>query len=447
MVAKKIQGTGFSPALLAQKKAWHLTGATIEALPSPHVFIPLHQHIGAPTSSVVKIGDTVQKGQLLGASEQFVSANVHASVSGKIVDEILWPDSNNQQSTVLVVENDFQEETCYGTTPDMWTELPNEEILQRIQNAGIVGKGGATFPTHIKLSVPYGSLTTLVINGAECEPFLQSDDYLMQQSAPEIITSAKIVEKLIGVEKIVVGIEEDKPEALSAMKKASASWPNFSVVPLPVFYPEGGEKQLIKALLNQEVPLGALPSALGVIVLNVATLFAIYEAVTLKKPLVERITTVTGNVAQPKIFRVPLGTPVGALIDACGGLDVDVNQVLLGGPMMGRSISSLAVPITKGTNGVVALNARLNPATTETPCIRCNRCVVECPMGLMPLLLDHYYRKGDFQRLAQLQVEACINCGVCTYTCPAKRDLASNITKAKGIVAQLRKEAESDGKK
>lgn len=448
MVNKLIGGISLSPPLQALKKKLTIEQEHVLSYEPTMVFIPLVQHIGTPAHPTVKTGEIVKKGQIIGREDGFISAPIHASVSGKVVDITDWPDQNNQEVMTVIIENDFKQ-TSVLPTDFHWQEATTQEILPKIQQAGIVGKGGAAFPTHVKFSLDekkQEKIDHLIINGAECEPFLRSDALLMTEQAEQIIQGALIARKLLGDPDIFIGIEEDKPKSIAAMKKASSSYPFITVYSLPAVYPTGGEKQLIAILTQREVPLGKLPADVGVVVLNVATSAAIANAVCHDQPLIERYTTVTGDVKEPKIVKNPIGTLSGELIDFAGGFEGTPAKVILGGPMMGKTIDTLRVPITKNSNGIVVFNQKNVPIFTENPCIRCNKCVEACPMRLMPASIDQYFRNGDFDKCEELLADACINCGACTFVCPARRDLAATITQAKQKVITLKREAVANGK-
>lgn len=444
MVKKLIGGISLSPPLQVLKQKLTISQEKILNFEPAMVFIPLSQHIGAPSHPVVKIGDSVKRGQLIGREDGFVSVPIHASVSGKVLDITDWPDQNNQTVTTIIIENDFKHRS-EQPIKFPWQAAKSAEILPKIQQAGIVGKGGAAFPTHVKFALDQKKIDTLIINGAECEPFLHSDDLLMREEADAIIEGALIARKLLGAPNIVIGIEDDKPQAIQKMTAAANNYPFILVTSLPAVYPTGGEKQLINILCEREIPLGKLPADIGVVVLNVATSYAIAQAVCFDRPLIERFTTVTGDVKEPKIVKSPIGTLTGELIDFAGGFVGTPAKVLLGGPMMGKTVATLRVPITKNSNGIVVFNQENAPIFTENPCIRCNKCVEACPMRLMPASIDQYFRVGDFDKCAELLADACISCGACTFVCPARRDLATTITQAKQKVLALKKEALANG--
>lgn len=442
MKKKVTGGFSLSPPLKALKKKLEIQQQTVSVFEPNMVFIPLSQHIGAPAQPIVSPGDYVKQGQVIGESDAFVSAKVHASISGTVLDITEWPNQNNKTTQTIVIENDFNYDNDFLSTPFSWEEASNDLIKKKIQQAGIAGKGGATFPTHVKFAIDdTKKIDTLILNGAECEPFLSSDALLMEQAASKIIEGALIARKLLHDPLIIIGIEDDKPLAIAAMKKTTTSYPFIQVKVLPTVYPTGGEKQLVEVLLDREVPLGKLTADIGVVLMNVATSFALYEAVCWNKPLINRYTTVTGDVQQPQVIQSPIGTLAGELIDFAGGFQGAPSKVILGGPMMGRTVTTLRVPTTKGSNGILVFNEDNDWLFTENPCIRCNKCVEACPMRLMPLSIDQYFRAGDYDKCDELLAEACISCGACTFVCPARRNLAATITEAKNKVSALKKEA------
>lgn len=421
----------------------HSEGAHIEVLPlAQKVVIPLSQHIGAPAKAVVKKGDSVKVGDLIAEAGGFVSASVHSSVSGTVdkVDTIIDNMGLSKMAVIINVEGDEWNDSIDRTT-DIKTEcnLSSEEIIKKISAAGIVGMGGATFPTQVKLSPPPGkTATALVINGVECEPYLTSDHRVMLEKAEEIMVGVNILCKAIKVNKAYIGIEANKPDAINIMKNAARDYPHIEVVPLRVQYPQGGEKQLIDAVMNRQVPSGALPIEVGAVVQNVGTAFAVYEAVQKNKPLFERIVTVTGkSVKTPKNFLVRIGTPISQLIEAVGGLPENVDKVINGGPMMGRSCSNTDAPVTKGCSGILMMSENESRRDAAQTCIRCAKCVSVCPMGLEPYLLATLSKKGMFSEQEEHKVTDCIECGSCSYTCPATLPLLDMIRLGKGEVMKI----------
>ena len=371
--------------------------------------IPIAQHIGAPAEPVVAKGDTVKVGQLIAKSTGFVSANIHSSVSGTVAKIEKTIDTSGYKNTCIFinVEGDEWLETI-DRTPDLKTEITMsaEEIRAKIAECGIVGTGGATFPAHVKLSVPQGKKCEhLIINGVECEPYLTADHRLMLEHTEEIMVGCKIIQKATGAEKIIIGIENNKPDAIAKMTEAAKKY-GITVMPLKVKYPQGGEKQLIKATVNREIPAPpALPIDVGCVVQNVGSTFAIYEAVQKNKPLFERVVTVTGkSVKSPKNILARVGTPLSHLIAAVGGLPEDTGKVVNGGPMMGKAVKSLEVPVTKGTSGVLMFKQSESVRMEENACIRCGKCVSACCMGLEPYLLKNLAKIRDFDALKEERV-------------------------------------------
>ncbi|WP_167618401.1 electron transport complex subunit RsxC [Maribellus sediminis] len=415
----------------------------IEVLPLPQkVFIPVAQHIGAPATPVVKRGDVVKVGQVIAKSSSFVSTNIHSSVSGKVTKVDFSADSSGypKQGIFIDVEGDEWEETIDRTetlVKDITIDGP--AIIQKIQDAGIVGLGGATFPTHVKLVPPQGmKAEVLLINGVECEPYLTSDHRLMLEKADEIMVGIQLLMKAMNVEKAVIGIENNKPDAIKLLSEKCKDYKGLSVVALKVQYPQGGEKQLINAVTGKEVPSGALPIAVGAVVSNVGTAFAVYEAIQKNKPLFERVVTITGKgVSKPANFKVRVGTATSELVEAAGGLPEDTGKIISGGPMMGRAISSLDIPVTKGTSGILLMQEKESSREEVLNCIRCSRCTNVCPMGLEPYLLMTLGEKQIFDRAEKERVMDCIECGSCSYTCPSSRPLLDYIRFGKGKVGQI----------
>ncbi len=416
---------------------------TIETLALPQsVFIPVTQHIGAPAQALVKKGDTVKVGQIIAKSGGFVSANIHSSVSGVVVKVDMAQDASgyNKQGIFIDVQGDEWDETIIRTTTiDKEIKLDAKAIIDKISESGIVGLGGATFPTHVKLMPPPGKVAEmLVINGVECEPYLTADHRLMLEKAEEIIVGIKIMMKAINVKKAYIGIENNKPDAIANLQKITNSDKEIEIVPLKVQYPQGGEKQLINAITGREVPSGALPIEVGVVVSNVGTAYAVYEAVQKNKPLFERIVTVTGkSVIKPSNFLVRVGTSVNELIEAAGGLPTDTGKIISGGPMMGKAVSSANIPVAKGTSGILILPEVEANRKPMKNCIRCNRCASACPMGLEPFYISVASKKKMYDGVEKAGVMDCIECGSCSYTCPADRPLLDYIRLGKAKVGQI----------
>jgi len=403
------------------------------------VVIPMQQHIGAPCKPVVAKGDYVKIGQVIGEPGGFVSAPVHASVSGMVVavDRCLLP--NGQQATAVIIDNDFTDTWVELTPVQNPDQLTGKELAKVIQNAGIVGLGGATFPTHVKMSPPPDQkIDTLVVNGAECEPYLTADHRLMLENAATVIDGVKLIMNGLGVQKAIIGVENNKMDAIKALKEAAVE--GITIKPLPVMYPQGGEKQLIYAVTRRRVPNGALPGKVGVVVCNVGTAAAVSEAVRLGKPLVERVVTIGGLVNKPGNFLARIGTPVENLVNQAGGLQNGVKQLIYGGPMMGAAFARLDIPVTKGCSGILALGQEAKEPE-ESACIRCGRCINACPMQLVPTLLDQHMRADRFDLAEKAGVMNCMECGACTFVCPAKRSLTQSFRVCKKVIGEQRRRA------
>ncbi len=410
----------------------------IDVAPIPgRVVLPLSQHIGAPTEPLVKKGDTVKTGQEIAKAAAFVSAPIHASISGTVVDIAPYPHSSGLKIPSIVIEsgeNDDNEIKLDLTTENPFV-LPVEELKERIKQAGIVGLGGATFPTHVKLSPPQEKpIDTIIVNGAECEPYLTADHRLMLEKAEHLVAGAGILMKILGAKEVLIGVESNKPDAIQVLKEASVK--SITTVPLKVKYPQGSEKHLIKSLLDREVPPPpGLPMDVGVVVQNVGTVVAIWEAVKYKKPLLERVLTVTGKgIKTPKNLLVRLGTPISEVIDFCGGLIDNVGKVILGGPMMGFAQHSLEVPVIKGTSGILTLLDDEVGSAEYHDCIRCGTCVANCPCILLPNLFSVYAEKAMFSESEANHVMMCLECGCCSYVCPAKRPIIHWIRQTKAVI-------------
>ncbi len=420
--------------------------APIEYLPVPEsVVIPLSQHIGSPSVPVVNKGDYVRTGQLIAEGKGYISANIHSPVSGKVSKIDIAADSSGfrQNSVFIDAEGDEWVDTIDRSNElDTEIRLSSEEIIKKCLASGIVGLGGATFPSHVKLSVPSGKkCEILIINGVECEPFLTSDHRLMLEKGPEVLTGVSILMKALKVEKAMIGIENNKPDAIKNMQKLAAGYKGISVYPLRVKYPQGAEKQLIKALTGREVPSGRLPLDVGAVVHNVGTAFAVYEAVQKNKPLFERVVTVTGrDLSKPGNYLVRTGTPVRKLLEAAGGLPENTGKIINGGPMMGKAISNLDVPVVKGMSGIIVIPAEESKREETKPCIRCSKCVSACPLGLEPYLLMTLSEKSLFERAEKERVTDCMECGSCSFTCPATRPLLDYIRLGKANVIRMIRE-------
>ncbi|MFA5361763.1 MAG: electron transport complex subunit RsxC [Candidatus Omnitrophota bacterium] len=405
---------------------------TIEAARLPDkAYIPLSQHIGKICNKVeVNIGDTVLRGQRLAASDGNVFAPVHASISGKVAGIQNWFHPLMGKSRAIVIENDGKDTPVpmSARTQAEINALTPDQIRAIIFEAGIVGMGGASFPTHIKLNPPK-PVDILIINGCECEPYLTGDYRLMVERTEEICLGIKIVAQCLKVKEIYIAIENNKPEAI---KQFSVNSGQFTVKSLKSEYPQGGEKQLIKNVLNKEIPRGKLPFDIGVVVQNVATVFAVFEAVYKKKPLYERVVTVTGScLSNPQNLLVRIGTPIKELVGFCGPLKCPPVKIIFGGPMMGVSKSSDMVPVIKSTTGIVLFSKEEAEIREEEYCIRCGACVKECPSGLMPCLINMASEKSNWAQAKAYGCIDCIECGICSYVCPANRRLVQSIRRAK----------------
>lgn len=421
-------------------------------LPRTAVF-PLSQHIGAPAIPVVKRGDKVKVGTLLAEAGGFVSARIHSSVSGTILQLTNAVDGSGylRPAITVRVEDDEWEEGINRSDGlervRNHPELTPENIVQKIKEAGVVGMGGACFPTHVKLVPPPGEKAEcIIINAAECEPYITADHRLMIEHAEEILEGVELLMMAAKVDKAYIAIEENKPDAVMLLEQKAAKKQNIEVVTLRKKYPQGGEKQLVDAVLGRQIPAPpAIPVIVGAIVQNVGTAFAVYEAVMKNKPLIERYTTISGlNLQEPHNYITRIGTPVGDLIQECGGMPLGVNKILAGGPMMGKALVSDEVPVCKGTNAITILTGEKAYRRQSHPCIRCAKCVAACPMGLEPYLLatvsaNHLWEKAETE-----QIVSCIECGCCQYTCPSNRPMLDNIRMGKqkvmGIIRERNKQ-------
>ncbi len=407
----------------------------IESVPFPEkVIIPMRQHIGALCVPIVKVGDTVYKGQTIAKSDAFVSSPIHATISGEIIDISEYPHASGNKCLSIVIKSDGLDQWIEGIPLQRdWQKMEIKELNEIIKNSGIVGMGGAAFPTHIKLSPgPDKKIDTFILNAAECEPYLTADYRMMIEYSQRIVTGVNIIMKILGVNKGFVGIEDNKPEAVKVMEKAFKGT-NVDVVALPTKYPQGGEKMLIKILTDREVPSGGLPGDVGIVVQNVGTAVAICDAVVNGIPLIERVTTVSGDaIKEPKNLLLRIGTSFKEAIDYCGGFTVTPEKIIMGGPMMGFAQSTLEVPIIKGVSGILALSKSVVNSGEESPCIRCGRCVEACPMGLIPSMLSILGEQQKYKEAKEdYSLFNCIECGSCVYVCPAKRNIVQYIRYSK----------------
>ena len=417
----------------------------IAKLPRQAIF-PLSQHIGAPAKPVVKKGDKVKVGTLLAEAGGFVSAPIYSSVSGTVlkIDEAVDATGYRKPAIIVKVEGDEWEDYIDRSdkleTLEAHPELTPEEIIERVKKAGVTGMGGAGFPTFIKLCPPpTAKAECVILNGVECEPYITSDYRLMMEHADEIIVGLELLMKAVKVAKGYIGIEENKPQAIALFEEKTAGRDDIEIVPLAKKYPQGGEKQLVDAVIRRQVPAPpAIPVNVGAVVQNVGTAFAVYQAVMKNKPLFERYTTVTGKrLERPGNFLVRMGTPMIDLIDECGGMPEGDNKLLAGGPMMGKALTSVEVPICKGTNSVTILSGDDAKRKPVQPCIRCAKCVSACPMGLEPYLLATASALHDWEKVEAAGVTSCIECGSCQFTCPAHRPMLDNIRLGKSTVMGL----------
>lgn len=400
------------------------------------VNIPLQQHIGAPCQPVVKVGDKVKVGQKIGDTEAFVSAPVHSSVSGEVktIKPMLTPTG---QAVCITIESDGKGEIHESVQPkgDIST-LSKEEIIKHIREAGITGMGGASFPTHVKLSPPPDKeIDTVILNGAECEPYLTADHRLMVEEAGQVVYGLKAIMKVLNVNKAFIGIEANKPDAIEAMQSAVKNEVGIEVVALKVKYPQGAEKQLIYACTQREVPSGKLPMEVKVVVSNVGTAAAISEALQTGMPLIERITSVTGSaVKEKKNLRIKIGTSFKDIIEQCGGYEGEVGKLIMGGPMMGLAQYTDEIPLTKGASGILVLSEEEARLPEPQNCIRCGKCVEICPVGLLPVYLSAYALKDMYEEAEKANALDCIECGSCSFICPSKRPLLDTIRAAKSEI-------------
>jgi len=404
--------------------------------------IPLVQHIGAPAQPIVEKGEKVRVGQLIAKAGGFVSANVHAPFSGTItkIDTTTDAWGLSMPAIFMDVEGDLWMDGI-DSSDDLVREttLEPKEIIDRITAAGIVGLGGACFPTHVKLMPPPGKKAeVLIVNGVECEPYLTCDHQLMMERGEELIIGIQLLMRALGIQRAIIGIEKNKPDAIAHMQKLASRVLGVSVMPLNLKYPQGGEKQLIDACIGRQVPSGALPIEVGAVVDNVATVFAVYEAVLKRKPLISRIVTVTGpNVAKPGNYRVRFGTPLTDLVELAGGVPENTGKIIGGGPMMGRAMNNLDMPANKRVSGLLFLPEEESRRVEPENCIRCAKCVSACPMGLEPYLLARQAELQQWDGMEAHNIMDCIECGCCTFTCPSHRPLLDFVRLGKATVGGI----------
>jgi len=406
------------------------------------VVLPLQQHIGAPCEPLVAVGDTVKVGQKIADSKGFVSAPIHASISGKVVAIEPRPHPNGTNVMSIVIEGDGENNIWEGVKPyGNYKELSPDELRKIFREAGLVGLGGATFPTHVKITPPEGKkVETVILNGAECEPYLTADHRLMVEHPEDVVEGLRILMHVLGVEKGYIGVENNKEDAIEALKNVVGDDTSIEVVSCEVKYPQGAEKQLIKTILDREVPSGGLPLDVGVVVNNVGTAATAANILKTGMPLIERIVTITGSgVKDPQNLMVRLGTMFSDVIDQCGGFEGKPGKIIMGGPMMGLAQHNVDIPVIKGTSGILVFNAKEAKKYAPTTCIRCARCVDACPMSLMPATIANYALKDLIDVSEEYDALDCIECGCCSYVCPAKLPLVHAIRYAKSEIAARRR--------
>jgi len=407
----------------------------LERLPIPStVIVSLSQHLGAPAKPLKKVGDAVFKGEKIGTASSFISAEVHSPVSGKIKKIIKQRLANSVLADAYIIEVDNEAKEVVFNKCD-YSSKSDEELLATIKDLGIVGLGGATFPSHVKFMIPKGKFVDyLVINGVECEPYLTSDHRTMLERSEEVLEGIMIAKRVTKAKEVIIGIERNKMDAVEKLRSVikDKNYP-IKVQPLKMKYPQGDEKQLLKATINKEIPSGKLPLDIGAVVANIGTCYAIYEAVALNKPLIERVVCVTGEcIKEPKNLIVPIGTQISTLIDYCGGFETEPDKIVSGGPMMGFAFADLDIPILKGTSGVICISEK-NKAK-QTSCISCGKCVEVCPIGLMPTMLYRNINNGNYQvALDKYSLMDCKECGCCTYVCPAHIPLVHSFKSGKKL--------------
>ncbi len=403
----------------------------IVRLPIPKIItVPFSQHLGVPAIPNVKKGDEVEVGQKIGDAAGFISADIHSPVAGKVLEikELFLP--NGMKAKAAVLEVDLENSTHKNVITNDWKDMDPQDMVAKVKDLGVVGLGGATFPANVKFTVPRGKKADyVVINGVECEPYLTSDHRLMLEKGNKILQGALMIAKMVDAKNIIIGIEKNKPDAMYNLERLieQNSYP-IEIQPLKLKYPQGDEKQLLKATIGKEVPSGALPIDIGAVVSNVGSAYAVYQAIAEEKPLIERVVTVSGGaIKDPGNFLVTIGTPIQMLIDACGGFSETPDKMVAGGPMMGFGFYDLQTPVMKGTSGVLALTKKESIKGEQTACISCGRCVEACPMGLQPTKLYKNIMKSNYDTAMAMNLLDCKECGCCAFICPAKLPLVQGM--------------------
>ena len=415
----------------------------IEDCPLPdELVVPLSQHIGAPSVACVEVGQHVAKGQEIGSAKGFVSVPVHASTSGEVVAIEKRPHPFGTSLPAVVIKPDGEDSWSSNLQFTDPGSLTSDELIEKVRQAGVVGMGGAAFPAHVKMSPPPEKpIHTLLFNGVECEPYLTSDHRMMLEESERVLQGVALLQYVYGAERVVIGIEANKPDAIALLKKQCADAP-VEILPLQVKYPQGAEKQLIFAATGREVPSGGLPMDVGVAVHNVSTAAAVTDAVMLGRPLIERVCTVTGPaIKEPKNLRIRIGMPLSHLVEVCGGLVEEPGKIILGGPMMGFTQVGFDVPVIRGSSGLLLLREEDIANSPEGPCIRCARCVQACPMNLMPTTIAAYARRDLVEETEEYCAMDFIECGSCSYVCPASIPLVQLIRHGKAAVLAKKRNA------
>lgn len=438
MTVKSFPRGGVHPREFKESTA----GSPIREIPlAPELVVSLSQHLGAPCEPAVKVGERVLAGQKIGDCQAFISAPIHSPVSGIVKAIEPRPTMTGAMMNSMVIVPDAEQESVPPGERRDWRTLDVEEIRNIVRAAGIVGLGGAAFPASVKITPPKDKpIDSVIINGCECEPFLTCDHAIMLARPDDLIEATRMIMKAVGAGKGYIGIETNKPDAIKLLAEKLQAEPDISVVSCEVMYPQGAEKQLIKAVVNREVPPGMLPSEVGAIVHNVGTALAMLDAVTDGIPMTTRVVTVTGAVNAPGNIEVAIGTPVAHLLEQCGGFKGDAGKVILGGPMTGWAINDLSIPVQKGTSGVVVLSREYVDTNPVVACVRCGKCIDVCPMGLMPNLIGIYGERGLYDKAEKWNVMDCFECGACAYVCPSKRIMVEWVRQAKQAINAKRRQ-------